>query len=242
MSRFIALGLVFVIGCSKEENPPGSAPEKSVTRSEAVAKTPTPDPVKPDKKAKATELRIAHIAVDILEPGESWFGNAELYLKIQSSLHPKDGSILIPLNVSHPTSGSTRCIYEVPFLLNVGKSETLRFELLDDDGLTKEQEKKIVGCAKDAACLFWFDKRLFGAKKKDSVRLAATIQEKRLTVSVVETLTELVLDNLSQHIFDSYGTADYHVPDDPPRAYRDANPVVIRDGTVARAEVKIYYP
>ncbi len=52
----------------------------------------------------------------------------------------------------------------------------------------------------------------------------------------------LLIADLDDRKLIPFGTADYHVPDDPTQSYQAANPIIVATGKNAKGEVRFYYP
>tara|TARA_B100000029_G_scaffold21842_2_gene22021 strand:- start:16 stop:684 length:669 start_codon:yes stop_codon:yes gene_type:complete len=182
--------------------------------------------------------RMAVADVIVLNEDESWFGKSELYLKVSSSLHSDGRSILFPLNVGH-LSGKRQVSHALPFAFREGVSESWIFEVLDEDDLSTEQEQAIYRATKTGVGLLWIGGKMYAMS--EGVTLPDEGEE--LVSDLAQLTTGLILENMKQHIFDSYGTATFLVPDHIPTSRRDSNPVVVYDDdNVAIIEIRIYSP
>jgi len=76
-----------------------------------------------------------------------FFGNAELYLSVQSSCFPNNTYVIFPLNVGD-FSGCTSRFIQLPF--EVREGDVILLNLLDEDGLTSQEVENVLGACKTA--------------------------------------------------------------------------------------------
>jgi hypothetical protein len=95
-------------------------------------------------------------AFAILGESESrwWCGKAELYLKIESTLHP-DLNIRVPVNVGGQFFGRISGVASLPFSHSGSMDETDLIELLDEDGLSPDEVESLSDLAGEAGYLVW---------------------------------------------------------------------------------------
>ena len=187
--------------------------------------------------------RIA-IDVDILDEYETyhwpwkilpWRGKAELYLKIYDKKNPEI-SLLYPLNVEKKDSGTRKFSLITPF--EYGKPTVLVVELLDDDGLDKEDEKLLVEAAGTGALIVC---DAAAAYKSDYKAAEAIFSNKDGIAALAASGATVLTKNLNRHVFDSVGMYEYAV------TYKDGiftgNAVTIRNNdnqTKAHCNLKFY--
>jgi hypothetical protein len=178
----------------------------------------------------------AVIEIQIVNDREM-FGKAELYLKVESSLYP-DYPMLYPINVGE-NSGRQEKILRTPFIHQGKTDETLMMEILDEDGLSSEQEEAIQRIVESGANLIWHGGKLYAGK--NGVELPPAAQADLVTIA---TLTSgLILETLGKHMFDSYGIAEYKSSPNPTINLRDSNILTINyEGDEAIAKIRVYYP
>lgn len=171
------------------------------------------DPLGPITLTDGVGDKIA-IDVEILEVHETyrgvwkmlpWRGKAELYLKIYDKKNPEI-SLLYPLNVEREDSGTRKFSLITPF--EYGAPTVLVVELLDDDGLDKEEEKLLVEAARTGALIVC---DAAAAYKSDYKAAEAIFRNKDGIASLAAGGAEVLAQNLNQHKFDSVGIYEYTV-------------------------------
>ena len=170
------------------------------------------------------------ILVDLRDASEDFIFTAELYLSVQSSRFPADTLVVMPLNVGD-FAGVRKRFVQLPF--EVEQGDTLVFNLLDNDKLNHEQEQLVLnGCRACGYCLL-----IGGAIYNPPVARLA-----RPVVAVAsEILGESILNDVSLHGFENFGTAEYIVPRDLPADPQSANQLdIISKSNYAPASLKIF--
>jgi hypothetical protein len=178
--------------------------------------------------------RMAVAAITVIDPTtDRWFTTARLYLKIESSLEPGLAQ-LIPVTVGR-YSGESRLIHPTLFRLRPGERETLTLEWLDDRTLTSDQRAVLVAAIEAGGCLFLEGAQLL-VTKRPVVGVSGPLRP------LLRGCGEVVVGEAGSRQFQSFGKADFHVPDDPPTTFQAANVTTVTDLTRARAEIRFYYP
>lgn len=167
------------------------------------------------------------VSVEILDDSESYFSTAELYLSVTTS-RTNDERVLIPINVG-PNSGRRSLFVELPFY--VQSRDTVIFELLDEDELSDSDVEAILAGAR----IVLTAQGIFSGNPKQKA-IAAT---GRLLLDQFGPGLKLV-SKATINGFDNLGRVRYVVPKEIPAVPQDANPLTIREGTHARAELRIY--
>ncbi|MCA9070820.1 MAG: hypothetical protein KDA84_17945 [Planctomycetaceae bacterium] len=172
------------------------------------------------------------IQVDILDPSEGLFSDAELYLAVQSSRFPDNAWILLPINVGDFDGCRSRFV-QLPF--EVSPKDNLLFNLLDDDELTEEEELRIVASCRIAGYCVWVG----GSVHAPVVaRIAAPVSEE-----ASEILGESVVGAMTMSKFDNYGQAEYIVPASLPEQPNEANRLsLLDDSKHVRIQLRIFGP
>jgi len=159
---------------------------------------------------------------------------AELYLGVQHSAYP--GIRLIwPVNVGkNAVQDGFRSLLFTP-----EPGDTLKFCLLDDDDLNKEEEKALIDAASAAGSII--------VECADVYLLMETGKPlSRQTRLAVDSLLQLgareIIRTSHEHPWDDYGSVDYIVPTDLPQSPNDVNPVTIASnlGLLRRCDIKVY--
>ena len=205
----VMLCVVVALGCHDGKGPP----------------PPKPPPAPP---------RFANVAVDTINPGIGWFIDAQLYLRIQSSLNPQV-EVLLPITVG-PNKGKKEVIHQTLFALRPGEKETLLLEWLDDQSLTGEQRKMVLNAIEGGCLIVVLGGQIYVTKKPPDPNIAIAVGQ-----LVRENCTPLV-GKADIKEFKGLGMTRYQVPDDPPFVFRDINPIAILHQKRAQAEIRIYYP
>jgi hypothetical protein len=185
------------------------------------------------------EGRWPAIQIDILDAAESWFGDAELYLSVQSSRFPNETRVLLPVNVGK-FSGCRSRFVELPFEIEPG--DVLIFDLLDDDELSAEEEKLVLEASRHLAFCIWKASEVYAGSDSWLAPLALIKNASEDKVSQVSAfLGKALLNSLKLNQFDNYGTAKYIVPKGMPDQPNAANALTILDDSkYARVELRIY--
>lgn len=172
------------------------------------------------------------VRIDLRDDTELVFGTAELYLTVQSSRFPAQTLVLLPVNRGDFEGCRSRFI-QLPF--EVERGDELVFNLLDCDDLTLEQEQTLL----DACQLCGYCISVAGMIYcPDLGKILAP-----LSTSAAEVLGEAVLQEVQEHRFDNYGTAEYIVPVELPQHPYEANRLsLIGTGDYASADLRIYGP
>lgn len=172
------------------------------------------------------------VMVEILDDSESYFTTAELYLAVQSSRFPATTQVLLPINVGEFSGFRSRFV-QLPF--EVEPSDILAFNLLDDDRLTKEEEKTLLkGCQGAGYCVVV-------AGCVYCPEAAALIQP--VATTAAEILGEVIIQDCASHKFDNFGIAEYIVPSQIPYEPQQANKLAVLDsGNTARVVLRLYSP
>jgi hypothetical protein len=172
------------------------------------------------------------IQVDILDDSEDVLFRAELYLSVQSSRFPQDTMIILPLNIGD-FAGCRKRFVQLPF--EVESRDELAFNLLDDDELTSEQSQAIInGCRACGYCVLV-------AGEIYCPPAAAIINP--IAPIAAEVLGAAIVEDVTIHHFENFGTAEYIVPPSIPQYPQESNELSIRSTTnVVPAILKIYAP
>lgn len=172
------------------------------------------------------------IQVDIIDASE-WAGTAELYLAVQSSRSPSDCWTLLPINVGD-FSGCMSRFVQLPFEVEPG--DTVLFNLLDDDGLSSEEEGHIITACRGAGYCIWLAGTIYQPGLKAFV-------SPKLTANASELLGKSVLDDVENDKFDNYGVAEFIVQDSLPATPSQANKLsLIDEGKYVRVQLRLYGP
>lgn len=160
------------------------------------------------------------ILVDLIDDSEDFFFTAELYLAVQSSRFPKDTFVILPINVGDFAGVRTRFV-QLPF--EVVESDTLIFNLLDDDSLSKADAQLLLnGCRASGYCL-----HIAGA-----IYCPPSGRLLRPVVNVAsEILGHAIINDVQLHGFENFGTAIYHVPSSLPKQCFAANELSVRSSS-----------
>ena len=134
---------------------------------------------------KPPPVRFANVAVDVIDPGLGWIFDAQLYLRIQSSLDPQV-EVLLPITVG-PNKGKKEVIHQTPFALRPGEKETLLLEWLDDQSLNDEQRKMVVNAIEGGCLIVVLGGQIYVTKKPPDPAVAIAVGQ-----LVRENLTPLV--------------------------------------------------
>ena len=172
------------------------------------------------------------LQVDIKDASEDIFFTAELYIAVQSSRFPQDTWVLLPLNVGDFAGSRTRFV-QLPF--EVQPNDTLLFNLLDNDKLSREQERLVLkGCRSAGYCLL-----VAGA-----IYCPQAAHIARPVVPVAsEVLGQAVISEVGMHYFENFGTAEYIVPPILPNTPHAANELSVRsESNYVPAVLKLYGP
>jgi|GEM_PF-3483141 len=167
------------------------------------------------------------VSVDILDESEGWFTTAELYLAVTTN-RISDERVLIPVNIG-PHSGRRSMFVELPFY--VQPRDTIVFELLDEDEITDEEAEAILAGTR----IVLTAQGIFSGSPKGKAIAAAG----KMMLDQFGPELKLV-SKATMTGFDHLGRAKYVVPKEIPAVPQDANPLTIREGTHARAEIRIY--
>jgi len=222
MFRVIALLLLILLAAS------------GCTSAHVAQKIPVPDMIHPIFHTSVSGSSPARpaIQIDIKDATEDFLFTAELYLSVQSSRFPSNTRILMPLNVGDFAGARTRFV-QLPF--EVREDETLLFNLLDNDGLSHDQEQMVLkGCRATGYCL------LIGGEVycPGSAALAQPVVN-----IAAQIIGEAIVQDIALHYFENFGTAEYIVPRYLPGKPHQANELSIRnEANYVPAVLKIYGP
>ncbi len=169
------------------------------------------------------------ILVDILDASESPFTDAELYLAVQSSQFPSATCIVLPLTHGDFEGVEARFV-QLPFEIREG--DTLLFNLLDEDSLTKVQEEMLLaGCKAAAYCVFHAG-QVYEPKLAQIARPVIN--------ATMDAIGTSIIDECDLHSFESYGKAEFIVPHELPRKPTLANKLTLLDSLHAHVQLRIY--
>ena len=185
----------------------------------AVAAEPAPPPTVPLRLMSgdppAGTVRPA-VRIHLEDQTESWFGNAELYLTVQSSRFDANTLLVLPINVGEFRGVEDRFV-DLPFAVAPG--DTLVFNLLDDDKLGSEGEAALIGAGRVAGYAVVLAGSLY---EPTAVRFAAA-------GGAAGALTGKAVGlSWRRDAFDNYGTAEYRVPPALPATEGAANEIAIK--------------
>jgi hypothetical protein len=169
--------------------------------------------------------------VDIIDPWE-FFGEAEMYLTVQQSSRP-DTDILVPMNVGKMPK--YHAYVELPFVPNDG--DVLKFALLDDDQLSKAEERTLLESARVTGYVIWIGSRVYAA----SNGIALPPGSKDATRKLMEALAQSYVLECDRHKFQDYGHGQYIVPHERPTTPKDANAITIKKGKTAKMDIRVYF-
>lgn len=201
------------------------------TNSSESAEVGPPHPVFRTPVTGVSSRRPA-ILVEILNDTEI-LGKAELYLSVQSSRFPTETHVLFPLNVGEFAGLRSRFV-QLPF--EVTAADVLVFNLLDEDSVSSEDEKKIQNASRIAGYCLWVAGSIYAPD-------LATLARPHQVADATQMLGEWTVQQLATNQFDNYGTARFIVPPTLPNQPNMANKLTIVDSHgLARVELQIYGP
>lgn len=171
------------------------------------------------------------ILVDELREGEL-FGNAELYLKVQSSRFPSDVAVLFPLNRGD-FQGCTSRFIQLPF--EVVDKDLLLLNVIDDQSMTpQEEETLLLACQAAGFCLV-------AGTYYCEPDLGRLLQPGFMTGS--KAIGDGIVMELRSNPFRNMGSAEYVVQANRPSNPQDANRVsLLSEADYSRAQVRLYFP
>ncbi len=179
--------------------------------------------------------RTAVIDVKILDDSEHYFGTAELFLKVTSSINSRI-SVLLPLNVGK-YAGQKHIQHTTPFLHDGANDETITFELLDDDKLEKEEIDRLVDAIGNGTQLACIAGKIYAFQ--NGVKFPQGGED--VAISFAKKTGKIILDEYSGTSYKSCGIAEYKVNENEQDRHRDANAIIIRDGNKAKIEMTVFY-
>lgn len=179
------------------------------------------------------------INVTILDDSEFWPGcKAELYLKVFDKSKPEN-FLLCPLNVGGLDSGSKTRMFRTPFVFDSKHHTILRFELLDDDSMSEEQEKLLVDATKQLCQIIHTTAGVYAVPNPMSG--AMLIKSSEPVENLLKTGIRALKINLDEIKFEHMGQKDYILfhPSHPDLPVN--NSFAIIDGKKARCEVEVLF-
>ncbi len=171
------------------------------------------------------------VFVDILDRSEI-LGDAELYLSVQSSRSPSGVNVLFPLNVGDFRGCMSRYI-QLPFEVETG--DELLLNLLDEDGLSGEDEKLVLDASKAAGYCVAIACSVYRPNLEQLISPGA--------ISVAGILGNAVVQGLKNDCFENFGKGEFIVHSSRPAMPRDANRISLLDTkNRVNAQVRVYFP
>jgi len=172
------------------------------------------------------------VQVDVLDPSEGSLFTAELYLAVQSSRFPAHTWVILPVNVGDFAGCRLRFI-QLPF--EVQERDVLLFNLLDEDGLTPDEERMMLDACRTCAYCVVVSGAVYSP---DIARLIAPGFSE-----ASEILGHVIVDDVQRHKFDNFGVAEFIVPKELPKHPNEANRLSITTTkNYVRLVLKLYGP
>ena len=223
LPTFAALLIVGAIGCGRSaDEVPDAVAAPDATDRAGAGEVPAEAPTEPLRLVSLNAREIPEetavrpvVRLHVYDQAESWFGNAELYLTVQSSRFPPNSLVVLPINVGPFAAVEDRFV-ELPFAVAPG--DTLTFNLLDDDSMGEEGEARLAeacratGYAAVVAGAIW------------TVN-PAVLKAAGPAGAAGDLIGRAIGMNWDQDHFDNYGSALYTVPERMPTADGLANQV-----------------
>lgn len=183
----------------------------------------------------------ASLVIEILDASEGFSTTAELYLQVSGNEEFGEMNLLYPLNIG---SQSGQHIFYKKLPLKLAPDDELSFNLLDEDGLSDDEEKVLFTASQATGFVFLIAGKCYIYHK---IGVVVPLEYEHIK-PLINDLTEILVLNMNQHPFDAYGHATYIRPWWIPKKPKDSNWIEIFDtngitsGKFTRARVKVYYP